>query len=353
MSVLAIVLRILSIVGTILGITQAIENKPVSQEGHPLQIQTAVLAIANYIIDPVVGLPKVLSNQSALLTAIGIAQNDILTAIANLTNGTTPVSLPPTPPTGYGGGSTAAEVWNYSIPAAQFTDAGFLLGMAGLTANKQVLIDSQIAGDVLPGWLVGSNWPIEQIGPDLTLPHIAPTTILATDATPVAWANRVYPLSIAYTADSLGRPVYPDQRSNTGYVYTIDMDILRFSQWKAALALVAQSAGAPVWPGIANVTLGSTLALADGLNIPGPLDGVILSITAVPSPISYYPFGPLRSYVHVGGLAFVDDNGQAETVQPIGLSANVVCPKAMNRASHAFLRLQSGVVGTITPWIHT
>jgi len=98
------------------------------------------------------------------------------------------------------------------------------------------------------------------------------------------------------------------------------------------------------------VTLGTPLALSDGLTVPGPLDGVLIEITSVPTPISYYPFGTLRSYVHAGGIAFVDDNGQAETTQSIGLAEGVVCPRFMVHADHAIIRLPSGVVGTVTPW---
>jgi hypothetical protein len=52
----------------------------------------------------------------------------------------------------------------------------------------------------------------------------------------------------------------------------------------------------------------------------------------------------------VGAVAFVDDNGQAETVQPLGLDTNVVLPKGMVAADHAYIRLQSGVVGTVQPF---
>jgi hypothetical protein len=126
------------------------------------------------------------------------------------------------------------------------------------------------------------------------------------------------------------------------------------AQWlalKESVVPAPAGAVAGVWPGLAHVALGTAQALSDGLLIPGPMHGVVVSITAVPTPISYYPFGPIRSYVRAGAVAFVDDNGQAEFPCPLGPQDEVICPRGMAQAAHAYLRLPSGVVGTITPWL--
>jgi len=80
------------------------------------------------------------------------------------------------------------------------------------------------------------------------------------------------------------------------------------------------------------------------------MDGVIVAISSVTYPVGFYPFGAVKSYTKVGGIIFVDDNGDAELAQPLGLQNNVITPKAILKPSSAILRVTSGVVGTITPW---
>jgi hypothetical protein len=201
-----------------------------------------------------------------------------------------------------------------------------------------------------PAWVLIGDPHIDGQGavdPSTTFP-LDYTTILATDVTPAAWLERVF--AVPWTTFSNGMVGLADPGANT-YFWVVWITQTCWLQVLAALFPAAASGAlAPVWPGIADVTLGATQVLADGLLVPGPLQGIIVTISAVPTPISFYPFGPIRSYVHVGAVAFVDDNGQAETVQPLGLDTNVVLPKGMVAADHAYIRLQSGVVGTVQPF---
>jgi hypothetical protein len=107
----------------------------------------------------------------------------------------------------------------------------------------------------------------------------------------------------------------------------------------------------PVWPGLSKVTLGTAVALSDGLSVVGPMDGVIISLSSVPYPQSYYAFGSFKSYTKVGAITFVDDNGQAEFAQSMGMDSGIIVPKTMGQAASVSVRLLSGVVGTIQPWV--
>jgi hypothetical protein len=115
--------------------------------------------------------------------------------------------------------------------------------------------------------------------------------------------------------------------------------------------IFATSVGtAPIWPGLSGVTLGAPVALSDGLVVSGPLSGVLVAITSVPTPISYYPFGTIKSFVRAGALCFTTDNGQSEFPEPFGPDSQVILPKTMTQADSATVRLASGIVGTITPF---
>jgi len=106
----------------------------------------------------------------------------------------------------------------------------------------------------------------------------------------------------------------------------------------------------PVWPGLANVSLGTQLAMADGLEIPGPLDGVLVDVTGHPAGAGKYGFGGFLSWRYLGAVLFFADNGTAEWPCQIGPEQQVVTPRTMQRAASAVLRLNGGFSGTITPW---
>lgn len=347
-AVLAGILEILGLVTTINTFIQTISQLL----GHPAQEPTlnAVLLAEQ--------------NNNGLIVQLGAADQIILTALANIDARLTaqigspqqsnkPVTLPVVPPAGYGGLSssqTGDAVWLY----ATGFPSGNALGALAEIRYSLVQRDVANAGMAIAGqeewWMTGPFYD-SRFAPNPTFETFPLdfTTILSTDATADAWLRRVQP-ALGWRIPDPGFPLLDGVDNFTYFLPRLTQD--RFDAIKAS-RFPTTSLGAPVWPGLANVTLGAALALVDGLLIPGPLDGVVIAITAVPSPISYYPFGPLRSYVHVGGIAFVDDDGEAETVQPIGLNANVVCPKSMAQADHAYIRLQSGVIGTVRPWLHS
>lgn len=108
--------------------------------------------------------------------------------------------------------------------------------------------------------------------------------------------------------------------------------------------------GAPVWPGLAGVTLGASVALEDGAELTGPLDGVLLTITSAPARAGRFAFGDLNSWRYVGAVVFQTDRGDWEWAQPIGLDAQIVTPKTMLHAAAARVRVESTWSGTLRPF---
>lgn len=111
--------------------------------------------------------------------------------------------------------------------------------------------------------------------------------------------------------------------------------------------------GAPVWPGLDSVTLGTPVAIAAGLTITEPMHGVIVAITAVAAKQMYYTYDDLRAYRHIGALAFLDDNGDAEGWQSLGFVSAVYCCRSMSVAAAVKIMSANGTVGTVTPWLRS
>lgn len=120
-----------------------------------------------------------------------------------------------------------------------------------------------------------------------------------------------------------------------------------FQSLKTTLPFV----GAPVWPGLAAVTLGTPVTLADGLVVAGPLHGVLVDCSTIPPGASSWNLGGMPAYYRWGEVSFVTDNGEAEEFQYLGFGLGVYCPKAMAVADSAIFRVQRLPTATVTPWL--
>ncbi len=175
-------------------------------------------------------------------------------------------------------------------------------------------------------------------------------TIQPGDATPIAWVERQYASYgwqsfFAFSTDTVA---YQDPTIAYAY-WVLAMTQPEFDFWKSR-ALSAPSYTAPVWPGLANATLGTAVTLANGVTVPGPLSGIILNITSGFENLPGYPFGTNISYKNLGGVTFTSDNGQNEYASAFGFPSAVVCPKQMAIAASATVRTIPGLVGTVTPF---
>lgn len=287
----------------------------------------ALLTKLNQIIDTMA------SNQTALMAAIGAPQQS---GVA--------VTLPAAPPSTFSQ-ANANAVWG--VPD---TVTGGTMGSDLNYASAILLWLAEVGAFPAANtgfFTLGGRglWEVGPVEETLTVPHLDLTVVTPGQS-----------LQSALDAQNPGFNWYPPSGDNS-FFYSFAKEDSRFL-WTCTLS-VAQYAALtggssvkvpPMWPGLAGVTLGASVALSDGLSVAGPLDGVIVKITSVPNPIGYYGFGGRKSFVHVGGIIFLDDNGEAEQSQPLGLDDEVIVPRAMTGASSAVLRLKSGVVGTVQPW---
>lgn len=350
--IIALLGQIVSRLATAIGLVNGLQTilNQVSGQVSNTALQTTLLDTENEVTlvyavvnDPAYG-------NDAILTAITAQTTELLAAITTTQQSGSPVTLPTVPPPGYGGsGASAFDVWNDSGDSSVYGDGtkGFALG--GLLNYFQDSSDNSfipITNNLWVGLHYGSidpNYP-SFTGP---FPDIDPTTILSTDATIGDWLNRTTGFTWVLNDQVWTTYDVPGDLPDSWLLCT--MNELQFANFKAA-GVTTTVLVPPVWPGLDNVTFGPVQSLVDGLTIPGPLHGIFLIITAVPYPIGYYAFGDIKSYTKVGGVVFVAGTEYAEQSQPLGLQANIVCPKSMVEADFAVLRLQSGVVGVVYPW---
>ena len=113
------------------------------------------------------------------------------------------------------------------------------------------------------------------------------------------------------------------------------------------------STGAPVWPGLANVTLGEPVALVDGLVVDGPMDGVIVDVTTAPTRVGQRVIGGQYFDYNSGEMTFGTDDGYLEPWVYTGFRKAIFTPRTMQQAAHAYFRVLAGAAGTVTPWSKT
>jgi len=242
--------------------------------------------------------------------------------------------------------SLVQAIWEYSdgIP---FTTAFNWLAWAGEKAYQDMLTDGLVVTTQPFLRLFYNNLTqpagFENVSPNAPLDW---KTIAETDATPIAWVERQYagygwqPYFV-FPTDTV---YYPDP-VNANALWVLRMTQAEFDLLKRYL-YPTRLAVAPVWPGLANVTLSASQPLSNGLTLTGPLHGVILKITSGFENLPGFPFGSAISYKHLGGVTFVDDGGQYEYANAYGFTDSVVCPKQMAVASSAVIRTIPGLTGT-------
>lgn len=220
---------------------------------------------------------------------------------------------------------------------------------AGLLAYNLGQLEVSFQLPIQPFIQVGQRWYEANTGGWAYLPTVDPATILVTDATVLDWLTREY-TEAGISWGTAGSEIVQsaDAYSTIGTVYTCTMTQDQFDAIKAALYPVGESA--PVWPGIANVTLGAPTALVDGATIAGPLDGVLIAVSAVPPASQWRMYGANQSYRHIGSVAFLTDNGDLADFQNLVFGYQVISANQMSSAASAVVQCPSGVVGTIRSW---
>jgi len=128
---------------------------------------------------------------------------------------------------------------------------------------------------------------------------------------------------------------------------------LPFRSGKWVDVLSASLPHGPVYPGSANVTLGTPADITPSLLVDGPMDGCLVNVTDYPSRITPWTFGTKLSIRGLGFVAFLTDDGFAEPQQKVLCPTSLITPTAMVRAGACAFQFMSGVTGTVTPYVNT
>jgi hypothetical protein len=311
---------------------------------------TILREILGDLNDPTIGLDALHSQIAALAANQVTDTSSILTAIGTPQQTGDPVTLPATTPSGGSWVDTSNAgntIWEYVETPGDITPYQYNK-LAGSWVDF-LNVDGQ--GPSID-WLFYAN-DYEVIFDDawtVNYPSDDPSTILADD-TLLSWLTRVNGGATVSWFGGTGAQVQVNMGGSDDVTIfltkIIDAD---FQLLKAGIFPPPPVQTPPIWPGIANVVLGTPVAIATGVTITEQMQGVIITITSVPAKQGQFNFDTAISWRNIGALSFFDDNGEQEYPQTLGFEDCVYCPTTMSVASGVRLRSSAGVAGTITPW---
>jgi hypothetical protein len=352
-AILAILSEIAGLVSSILGIVSSVLGivGTTAQETGKYAIERIAAAAANTVNSPTFGNAALLTEIQAVNAQVIAAATSLTLQITDLTDGTTPVSLPVVPPTGYGGPTSSAvanDVWNWNL-SPLYSRAKEYLAAAGnwsaFSANLRWLGDEVKYFEAVYGGLDytagASDW----------VPAFDPTDILSTEdaLTCLTRQNPGWTVTWSFAPDGYVRLEFPGTAEIQKWQTTFDQT--GFAAIKSQLFPLASAGVPPMWPGLANVTLGTPVAIAPQMTVSGPMDGVIVTITSVSVSKPSIPYDTELAYKFIGALAFVSDNGDVETFQALAFTHALYCPERMTRAASVVVKADPSLTGTVTPWV--
>jgi hypothetical protein len=326
--------------------------RQIARENVPFEIATSTSETLAIVEDGTFGLAAIQAELATFQATTATDVTAILTAIGTPQQAGVAVTLPDPPPAGYGGAdgpTNAAAVWGDTAVYAS-PSKGYVLSLAE-TYPAVMLEFAQAKNPLTPlfrmfalpaGWLTA--FPSD-------FPQPSQANILVTD-TIFVWLQREAP---AWTwADPLGNSSFVAalSTSNPQFEWIFNYSPAEFAEWQAVLLGPSATEVAPVWPGIANVVLGTAVALSTGLTLTEAMDGVLVTVTSVPPGTGFFQFDDVTSWRYIGAIAFVSDNGDEEFPQNLGFQTAVYCPRTMVHAAAVKLRTKPGIVGTIQAWEH-
>lgn len=113
---------------------------------------------------------------------------------------------------------------------------------------------------------------------------------------------------------------------------------------------VTAEGGGNFFPGSAGVTFGDPQTISGAALITGPMDGVLVSITATPSGQSTQGAEGNTKYKGLGWLCFRTAEGYGEPKQPLEISLGILKPMTLLQAASAAVYCKPGSSVTITPY---
>ena len=274
----------------------------------------------------------------------------IQTAIAALPATGTPVTLPAIPPSGYGPDNAGAAVSVWSYPSALTgQNANDRLDNASIFAVNLSTVEASLTFRGGEFFKTSAAWTnAGGVNGANSAPIFPTASILSTDDL-VTFLDRDsfytgWTLNYDHTASVVvsGAPFQH---------YTTNITAEQFIQLRDQIfGISSNPEQAPIWPGFANVTFGTTHHVTASTTINEPMDGVEIVITLVPPGTSFFDFHSEVSYRWIGALAFYNDDNSDETPQNLGFSGAIYMPKTMAHASGIDIRLKPGVEMDVFPF---
>lgn len=285
---------------------------------------------------------------AALAALVATARTDILAAIGTPQQSGVAVTLPTTPPSGYGGldaGATGSAVWTFLVN-------GGAQAQQALTVAYNVALGNLGRGSAhrvykTHWWVAWLRDTVPTRGDemrDITPLFDDPGTILAADDL-LAWLQRVNP---TWTLTRDANNVVGMFDTAEVIQFATLLDDATFAQLQKLAVAGTEGGSAPVWPGLAGVFVGDTVPFTGDITVSTNMQGVIVEITSVPAGTSFFDFDGNVSWRFLGALVFQNDNGQFEAPQNLGFTQAVYLPKSMSYATAVALRVKPGVIGTVT-----
>jgi hypothetical protein len=346
--VFIILRRLAEIISLITGIQTAIADLATAQEASLILSQTEEMLLK--INDSTFGLQAI---QAQLATFQATTSTDFTAVISDI-NALPQVGNPyPYGPIDTGDitvgllDTIASYVWAFPDPTTANAFGDELSNCWALAQNSDGMAVSIANKNNAPWVLVGGDDPRNIYSGDDFLPILDYSTIIAADTSAVVWLNRVFGAGTVFDGGS-GVPAFNTSSGHFAWIPWLDAGV--FASLKAVALGLTGPATAPVWPGLAGVTLGTSVPLATGVTVTGPLQGVIVAITAVPGFKGAFLYDTDISYKAIGGLTFKSDNGQDEIVQGLGFTSALYLPRSMTSASACLIQTAPGVAGTVTPF---
>jgi hypothetical protein len=350
--ILAAVLKILSVIGQVLslaGVIQA-QTSDSAQELVPFRIQQDADQIVAVVLSGTYGnaaIEALIATNQATITS---QLNDIEAALALVQLAASPVTLPDHPPAAWPGDITSSvtdDVWNTLDPrTGKFW--GRDLADVWWYVDSQNFLGAQPNLNAPLFYIFDIRAVDEDHGFSITYPTPDIANILAGDTRDV-WLARELP-TFTNIGDNFSPGYSVWQVSGEFVLFQVTLSEQAFELLKGLLFPITPAFVAPVWPGLAAVTLGAPVAIDVGVTVTEPMDGVLIHIATAPSKQGFFTFDDVLSYRNVGALAFFTDNGDEEFPQLLGFQDAVYAPKAMVTAAGVKVRTSADVTGTITPY---
>ncbi len=347
--ILAQLSKIISILGTVLGIVQTVQTNTsgAAVENSPFEIDTATQEALAILTDGTFGLAALQAQLATFQATTAVDVTALLTAIGTPQQAGVPVTIDPASTITIGIDSAAAivvGVWSYLTPQGQ--DVADALGQTWVLLNN--LAPSEVFDIAGLPWMTRwslNGWTSAIEGYQAPL-LIDETTILSTDADRQAWLNRVTSPALWEMHGFIGIDVlaYPDQ-DNDEVWWICTMTEGQFVALRDGGSSSVRVA--PVWPGIDNTSFLPNVAIDVTVRIDAAMDGCLVYIDSVPSKTGFFTFGDQISYRNIGAVAFINDDLDVEFPQLIGFQDGLYMPKAMEHASGAVFRFAPGVTGNI------